>query len=92
MLNTTSVSIRGTKAAEWDRNTWAPLEDLAQNHPEAGIHFQGMLENAPFSHSNLTRAKSARYSVVRKIKDPPPQSGSLSYCHQVRGSRISFRM
>jgi D-amino-acid oxidase len=35
------VSIRGTKAAEWDENTWGPLEDLAANHPEAGVHFQG---------------------------------------------------
>ena len=37
-----SVSVRGTEAAEWDKNTWPPLEDLAQNHPEAGVHFQGM--------------------------------------------------
>jgi hypothetical protein len=41
-LEDSSVSIRGTEAAEWDRNTWAPLEDLARNHPEAGVHFQGM--------------------------------------------------
>jgi hypothetical protein len=41
-LDDSSVSIRGTEAAEWDRNTWAPLEDLARNHPEAGVHFQGM--------------------------------------------------
>ncbi|KAF7559742.1 hypothetical protein G7046_g4405 [Stylonectria norvegica] len=34
------VSIRDTNAAEWDKNTWAPLADLAQNHPEAGVHFQ----------------------------------------------------
>ncbi|KAE9972626.1 hypothetical protein BLS_001904 [Venturia inaequalis] len=34
------VSVRGTAASEWDRNTWAPLEDLAANHPEAGVHFQ----------------------------------------------------
>ncbi|KAK0390068.1 hypothetical protein NLU13_3641 [Sarocladium strictum] len=34
------VSVRGTRAAKWDENTWAPLEDLAQNHPEAGVHFQ----------------------------------------------------
>ncbi|KAF2812324.1 D-amino-acid oxidase [Mytilinidion resinicola] len=34
------VSVRGTKAAEWDKNTWSPLEDLARNHPEAGVHFQ----------------------------------------------------
>lgn len=35
------VSVEGTSAAEWDRNTWPELEDLARNHPEAGIHFQG---------------------------------------------------
>ncbi|RMD42220.1 hypothetical protein DV735_g2867, partial [Chaetothyriales sp. CBS 134920] len=34
------VSKAGTAAAKWDRDTWAPLADLAQNHPEAGIHFQ----------------------------------------------------
>ncbi|KAH6885177.1 D-amino-acid oxidase [Thelonectria olida] len=34
------VSVRGTTAADWDKNTWAPLADLAQNHPEAGVHFQ----------------------------------------------------
>ncbi|KAF2688424.1 D-amino-acid oxidase [Lentithecium fluviatile CBS 122367] len=34
------VSVRGTTAAEYDKNTWAPLEDLARNHPEAGVHFQ----------------------------------------------------
>ena len=36
-----SVSISGTEAAEWDKNTWGPLEDLARNHPDAGVHFQG---------------------------------------------------
>lgn len=35
-----AVSIRGTPAAVWDRNTWPVLEDLARNHPESGIHFQ----------------------------------------------------
>ncbi|KEF53179.1 D-amino-acid oxidase [Exophiala aquamarina CBS 119918] len=34
------VSERGTPAAKWDRDTWAPLEDLARNKPEAGVHFQ----------------------------------------------------
>ncbi|PYI16614.1 D-amino-acid oxidase [Aspergillus japonicus CBS 114.51] len=34
------VSIRNTEAAEWDKNTWGPLEDLAKNYPEAGVHFQ----------------------------------------------------
>lgn len=36
------VSISGTDAAEWDKNTWSPLEDLARNHPGAGVHFQGI--------------------------------------------------
>ncbi|XHG03056.1 hypothetical protein AWENTII_006377 [Aspergillus wentii] len=34
------VSVHDTDAAEWDRKTWVPLEDLARNHPEAGVHFQ----------------------------------------------------
>lgn len=37
-----SVSERGTPAAKWDKDTWAPLEDLARNKPEAGVHFQGL--------------------------------------------------
>lgn len=35
------VSSSGTEAAEWDKATWRPLEDLARNHPDAGVHFQG---------------------------------------------------
>jgi hypothetical protein len=35
-----SVSVRGSPAAERDRNTWPALENLARNHPEAGVHFQ----------------------------------------------------
>ncbi|OJJ97454.1 hypothetical protein ASPACDRAFT_45544 [Aspergillus aculeatus ATCC 16872] len=35
------VSIRNTEAAEWDKHTWGPLEHLAKNHPEEGVHFQG---------------------------------------------------
>jgi D-amino-acid oxidase len=34
------VSVRGTALATYDRDTWVPLADLAQNHPEAGVHFQ----------------------------------------------------
>lgn len=37
-----AVSIRGTPAAAWERNTWPVLEDLARNHPESGVHFQSM--------------------------------------------------
>ncbi|KAJ5361837.1 hypothetical protein N7541_002681 [Penicillium brevicompactum] len=34
------VSVGGSQAAKWDAETWAPLADLARNHPEAGVHFQ----------------------------------------------------
>lgn len=42
-----SVSIGGTEAAKWDKDTWGPLADLARNHPEAGVHFQGNLFGKP---------------------------------------------
>ena len=38
------VSVKGTQASGWDKNTWGPLEDLARNHPEAGVHFQRMVQ------------------------------------------------
>ncbi|ORY16130.1 D-amino-acid oxidase [Clohesyomyces aquaticus] len=34
------VSVRGTESENWDMETWAPLADLAKNHPDAGVHFQ----------------------------------------------------
>ncbi len=37
------MSVKGTDAADWDKNTWPPLQDLAQSHPEAGVHFQRKL-------------------------------------------------
>ena len=40
-LRTVKVSLKGTTAAEWDKHTWPVLEELARNHPEAGVHFQG---------------------------------------------------
>jgi D-amino-acid oxidase len=36
-----AVSTKGSPEAEWDRNTWLVLNDLARNHPDSGIHFQG---------------------------------------------------
>lgn len=44
------VSVKGSIAAERDKNTWPPLEDLAQNHPEAGVHFQST--RISFGYSN----------------------------------------
>ena len=35
-----ATSTQGSRAGDWDRNTWLVLYDLARNHPESGIHFQ----------------------------------------------------
>ena len=40
--NVGRVSIKGSRAAEHDKNTWPELEKLARGHLEAGIHFQRM--------------------------------------------------
>lgn len=37
-----SVSLNGSESAKWDVDTWGPLADLAKDHPEAGVHFQGI--------------------------------------------------
>lgn len=35
------VSAEGSAGARRETNTWPVLEELARNHPEVGIHFQG---------------------------------------------------
>ncbi|KAH6962506.1 D-amino acid oxidase [Ilyonectria sp. MPI-CAGE-AT-0026] len=36
------VSITGTPAQSWERDTWPALENLARNQPEAGVQFQDL--------------------------------------------------
>jgi hypothetical protein len=38
-----SVGAENSKLGQWEKETWPHLRDLAQNFPEAGIHFQGTL-------------------------------------------------
>lgn len=67
-----SVSARGTTAAQWDKDTWAPLADLAQNHPDAGVHFQGTIADIKIFLSGLialTIVKSARITTAKKTWD-----------------------
>ncbi|OQD74661.1 hypothetical protein PENDEC_c010G04261 [Penicillium decumbens] len=45
------VSYTGTDSAEWDKNTWGPLEELARNHPVAVCHgglFAELLSPSPW--------------------------------------------
>nr|BBH51408.1 D-amino acid oxidase [Rasamsonia emersonii]BBH51422.1 D-amino acid oxidase [synthetic construct] len=34
------VGAENSRVGQWERATWPHLRDIAQNHPEAGIHFQ----------------------------------------------------
>ena len=94
VLSHSSVSICGTEAAEWDKNTWTRLEDLARNHPEAGVHFQGIV----YSKSHrllldlLTRLQNARYIIALKTLIPQRQPGSLNYYPRIRGLRTLYQM
>lgn len=89
-----SVSVRGTKAADWDKETWAPLEDLARNHPEAGVHFQGKFEHGGLEHSRrkLTGPKSARFTIGLRTSVRPLRRGSPSSFRQTRGSKTCCQM
>lgn len=42
LFDISRVSKKGSEAADWDRNTWPELQNLAKDHPEAGVHFQSM--------------------------------------------------
>jgi D-amino-acid oxidase len=61
------VSTRGSRAAEWDKNTWGPLEDLAQNHPEAGVHFQGMFTSFRFTQISERRVDCEIHSRSKDV-------------------------
>ena len=61
-----AVSIKGTPAAEWDRNTWPVLDELARNHPEAGIHFQSKATST---------AEDER--VLLMLTDEPPRNENI---------------
>lgn len=40
LTNGSRVGVQGSAHAEYEKKTWPVLQELAQNHPEAGIHFQ----------------------------------------------------
>ncbi|KAL8959800.1 MAG: hypothetical protein Q9193_003395 [Seirophora villosa] len=61
------ISEAGTEAAEWDKNTWPELEDLAKNHPEAGVHFQG---TAIYNRSKDVNSPNGKY-LAEKLKSEP---------------------
>lgn len=40
--NMPSVGVLGSNHARWEQETWPALKDLAENHLDAGVHFQGI--------------------------------------------------
>ena len=42
MSEQTRFGKKGSDHAEYERATWPALQDLAENRPESGVHFQGM--------------------------------------------------
>ncbi|GAM90460.1 hypothetical protein ANO11243_085040 [Dothideomycetidae sp. 11243] len=66
------VSLRGTAAADWDKRTWHPLELLARDHPEAGIHFQGMLTDECQIHSREKDIGSATADWFSELLSAKP--------------------
>ena len=67
-INSSSVSTSGSEAAEWDKATWGPLADLAANHPEAGVHFQGTKNIALSSFMTMKTNSHARMSNLQSYK------------------------
>ncbi|KAF7558417.1 hypothetical protein G7046_g5739 [Stylonectria norvegica] len=61
------VSVGGTPASDWDKNTWPVLADLAQNHPDAGIEFQGKMLLQSFR--SLGEVNIAGVRILNRKKD-----------------------
>ncbi|KAK5705493.1 D-amino acid oxidase [Elasticomyces elasticus] len=70
------VSLHDTKAAEWDRDTWYALEDLARNRPESGVHFQDDLPADLFGECEiLSRDKDSQSATAEwfaELLSPSP--------------------
>lgn len=68
------VSPKGSRAAQWDRDTWPPLEQLAQECPEAGVHFQDctILNRAKDQGSATAKWFSELLSLEPWFKDVVP--------------------
>lgn len=63
-----SVSVKGTDFESYERRTWPELQRLAKDVPEAGIHFQGMLEFLSLQHDIVADLSLDTY-VYRRSKD-----------------------
>ncbi|KAI1860746.1 uncharacterized protein JN550_011347 [Neoarthrinium moseri] len=61
------VSVVDTDAAGWERDTWYFLNELTQQHPEAGIHFQ-----KTYIHNRLKDVGSVTANWFSGLLSPDP--------------------
>lgn len=57
------------KIGQWEKATWPHLQELAQNCPEAGIHFQGnfagLYHHSPMAYTSI---QTPYATIARKTK------------------------
>lgn len=97
-----SMGEDGTTQGRWEKNTWPVLKDLAQNHPEAGIHFQSKHPDTIWlfyvipTECGPTDSYSAQFKRIqiplllpgRMLLQPPVKS----YIYQIPGTALWFPM
>lgn len=80
LFDMTRVSRKGTEAAEWDKNTWPELKELATKHPESGVHFQSMVYPSTYRLITLANVWQAlRCTTARKMPKARRGHGSQNY-------------
>ncbi|KAK2806461.1 hypothetical protein FQN50_005879 [Emmonsiellopsis sp. PD_5] len=60
----------GTPHAKWETDTWTVLEDLAKNHPKAGIHFQHRIGNVMNTREKDANSVTGQWAAELSRKDP----------------------
>ncbi|KAK4865452.1 hypothetical protein LT330_009240 [Penicillium expansum] len=73
------VSISGTDTAEWDKNTWGPLEDLARNQPGAECEIHNRAKDVGSATANwFKELLSSNPWFAKVVPNVTPKRGSWS--------------
>lgn len=69
------VGQENSKVGQWEKATWPHLQGLAQNCPEAGIHFQGIFNHLHSANSGLMAYPYTETVVYNRKKDQESTTG-----------------
>lgn len=69
------VGQENSKVGQWEKATWPHLQELAQNCPEAGIHFQGILNHLHIVANGLMAYLYTETMVYNRKKDQESTTG-----------------